>query len=204
MNRALARCGGRLGLVLVILLGSACGSALPTRYVIEHDLGRFAYRRYQKTLDIEIAIEGNAAVGHTASYVRRDADMKVAVATAFVTVYAHAASLAAEARERLAALGNYQFSVRELAGKHVWLLDGGKAERWAIWISGPYLVKIGAPATEELPEDLAHAYLSQYPSDLDEHGRARPGTGSAGPAKAATAEDRDLPLPASLREGAPR
>ncbi len=189
---------------MLLALLTACGSSLPERYVIEHDLGAFGYRRYQKTLDVEIVVEGNPAVGHTASYMRREGDKQVAVTTAFVTVYQHAASLAAEARERLTTLSSYQFSVRELAGADVWSLDGGKSERWAIWVSGPYLVKIGAPASEELPMELVKAYLALYPSDLDEHGRAKAGKSSAGAAKAAAAEDKDLPLPASLREGAPR
>ena len=58
--------------LLLACCASACGSALPGRYVIERDLDGFAYRRYQKTLGIEVPIEGNEAVGHTATYLKRE------------------------------------------------------------------------------------------------------------------------------------
>jgi hypothetical protein len=50
------------------------------------------------------------------------------------------------------------------------------------------------------------AYLDAYPSDLDEHGGARPGASSRGPSAAerARAEQQDRELPRHLRENAPR
>src|SRR5262245_40807111 len=98
-----ASCFSCLGLLLW-----GCSSALPPRYVIEHDIDGLFYRRYQKTLDVELAIEGNQATGHTATYLRRGRGKDVAVATAFVTVYDHAASLCAEVGERLKALDRYK------------------------------------------------------------------------------------------------
>ena len=193
--------------LLVALWVAGCGSELPARYVIERDLDGFAYRRYQKTLGVEIAIEGNEAVGHTATYLRRGASDQVAVATAFVTVYAQARALAAEGRERLQALDGYRFSVSEVSGENVWQLDGGESERWIAWVSGKHLVKLGAPEGEPLPDAIADAYLALYPSDLDEHGRAAPDAASAGKSRAERAEhepEAERDVPASLRENAPR
>jgi hypothetical protein len=197
----------RIVSLLVALCVAGCGSELPARYVIERDLDGFAYRRYQKTLGVEIAIEGNEAVGHTATYLRRGASDRVAVATAFVTVYSQARALAAEGRERLQALDGYRFSVGEVSGDNVWQLDGGESERWIAWVSGKHLVKLGAPEGEPLPDAIADAYLALYPSDLDEHGRALPDAPSAGKSRAERAEhepDAEPDVPASLRENAPR
>lgn len=196
----------RTSYLLVALSLAGCGSDLPASYVIKQDFDGFGYRRYQKTLGVEIPVEGNEAVGHTATYLRRRGE-QVAVATAFVTVYTRARSLAAEARERLTALQGYRFSVTELSGEHVWLLDGGERERWLAWVSGRYLIKLGAPEGEPLPEGLSDAYLALYPSDLDEHGRAEPDATSAGQSRAELAEhepERERDVPAGLRENAPR
>jgi hypothetical protein len=95
---------------------AACGASLPPRYVIEHDLGPFAYRRYQKSLEIEVPIAGNQATGHTASYLRRGASDSVAVVTAFVTVYTKPHALAAEARGALENLSGYTLKPSELTG----------------------------------------------------------------------------------------
>jgi hypothetical protein len=193
--------------LLIALWLAGCGSDLPARYVIERDLGGFVYRRYQKTLGVEIAIEGNEAVGHTATYLRRGGGEQVAVATAFVTVYSQARALAAEGRERLRALDGYRFSVGEVSGENVWQLDGGESERWIAWVSGKHLVKLGAPEGEPLPEAIADAYLALYPSDLDEHGRALPDAPSAGKSRAEQTEhepEAEPDVPASLRENAPR
>jgi hypothetical protein len=183
----------------------ACRSELPARYVIERDLGDFRYRRYQKTLGAELEIAGNPARGHTATYLRRGG-ARVAVATAFVTVYARAASLAAETRERVNALGRYRTSVQSLDGQYAWLLDAGPDERWAIWVSGRHVVKLGAPHGGKFPDEVVAAYLAAYPSDLDEHGRALPDASSRGPSARARArkEQHDREVPRHLRENAPR
>lgn len=182
-----------------------CGSGLPARYVVEHDIDELAYRRYQKTLGVELVIEGNPGVGHTASYLRRSRE-RVAVATAFVTVYERARSLAAEARAWLAGLEGYRFGVTELSGHHVWTLDGGPSERWVAWVSGRQLVKLGAPEGEAVPEALAVRYLELYPSDLDEHGRAFADAPSAGPSRAEQVEPSEArpEVPRFLDESAPR
>jgi hypothetical protein len=193
-----------LALLCSVLLG--CGSDLPARYVLERDAGDFAYRRYQRVLDVEVPVPGNAATGYTATYLHRGGRGDVAIATAFVTVYDHPASLSAEVHERLSALARYRISVIELGGGNVWLLDGGPNERWAAWVSGRYLVKLGAPAGRDFPEALAGAYMDVYPSDLDEHGRAREDAASRGASQRDQQEARaaEPQIPHALREDAPR
>jgi hypothetical protein len=188
-----------------LLFTAACGSSLPPRYVIEHDLGPFAYRRYQKSLEIEVPISGNPATGHTASYLRRGARDNVAVVTAFVTVYTRATALAAEARTALEGLAGYTLTPTELAGENVWELEGPGRERWCVWVSNTRVVKIGVQPGQEFPEPVLEAYLDLYPSDLDEHGRAKPDAPSAGKAKAQIdSEDEEPGVPRDLRENAPR
>jgi hypothetical protein len=189
---------------MVASLGVGCGASIPVRYVLERDIGDFQYRRYQKVLDVEFPVEGNAGVGHTASYVRRGHTEEVAFATAFVTVYEKPASLVAEVRDRLDTLGTYEVTVGELSGGRVFWLDGGD-DRWALWVSGRYVVKLGAPRGEEIPNNIASDYMGIYPSDLDEHGRAKDGAASAGPSHRQREEQsQELDMPAHLRENAPQ
>jgi hypothetical protein len=188
-----------------LLLGAtACGTTLPERYVLEHDLGPYAFRRYQKSLEVEIPIADNAATGHTAAYLKRTNRDKVAIVTAYVTVYAHAKALTAEAHAGLATMTGYTLSNAQLFGQNVWLLEGGEREHWCIWVSENRIVKIGAPADTPFPDEIGDAYASVYPSELNEHGSAKPDALSAGESKATQAESTELPLPANLREGAPR
>jgi hypothetical protein len=188
----------------LLLTAAACGTTLPERYVLEHDLGPYAFRRYQKSLEVEIPIADNAATGHTAAYLKRTDRDKVAIVTAYVTVYAHAKALTAEAHAGLATLTGYSLSNAELFGQNVWLLEGGQREHWCIWVSENRIVKIGTPADSAFPEEIVDAYASLYPSELNEHGGAKPGALSAGESKAAEADSSELAVPANLREGAPR
>lgn len=196
--------------VVALTLLPACTASIPTRYVLERDVGGWSYRRYQRVLDVEVPIEGNAAVGHTATYVQRVRRQRGAVpfANVFVTVYEDPRGLAAEVRRVMRSLASYDAQVRDYGGGHVWWLDGGPGDRWALWVSGPHVVKVGAGGDlERVPEDLVSAYMGIYPSDLDEHGRARAGTRSEGElpsddARSAAAEDDDVP--GFLRDNAPR
>ncbi|MFK7984917.1 MAG: hypothetical protein AB8I08_02725 [Sandaracinaceae bacterium] len=188
---------------------AACGPSLPRRFVLERDVSDWSYRRYQEVLDVEVAVEGNPAVGHTATYVRRPGrrEQDVPHASVFVSVYEQPAGLAAELRRQVRGLASYETSVRDMGGRFFYL-DGGPGDRWALWVSGPHIVKVGASdALDEPPEDLIREYMGMYGSDLDEHGRAREGTPSAGE-PSAREPDGDAPdddeVPDFLRENAPR
>jgi hypothetical protein len=192
-----------------LLLLAACGSDLPARYVIEKDLEGLRYRRYQKTVGVEFVIPENPAEGHTAAYLRRSGP-QVAVATAFVTVYARAGSLAGEVRDRVRDLVRYQVTVEELAGGYAFVLDGGPDERWAVWVSDRYVVKLGAPEGETFPPALLEEYMDLYPSDLDAQGRARDDAPSRGRSQREIAhekqleQERERELPRHLGEQAPK
>jgi hypothetical protein len=126
--------------------------------------------------------------------------------TAFVTVYERPDSLTAEVKERLKALERYKLAVQDLGDGYAWMLDAGPSERWALWVSGHFLIKLGAPPGESIPDALVDAYMDMYPSDLDEHGTARPDAPSRGPSKAERKErgEQERDIPHSLRENAPR
>lgn len=158
----------------------ACGPSIPARFVIERDLGELSYRRYQRVLDVELPVEGNAAVGHTATYVRRTDTAGVPYVNAFVTVYDHAPGLTADIRAHLESLASYRSSVVDVEGGRAFALDGGPNDRWWLWVSANRVVKVGGTADEALTRRVISAYMGVYPSDLDEHGRARDGTASAG------------------------
>lgn len=185
-------------LALLLATVAACGPSVPTRYVLERDIGSFAYRRYQRVLDVELAIEGNPAEGHTATYVRRHGT-DVEYVNAFVTNYTNAAGLAAEVRRLVRSLASYDVTVVDIGGR-AFRLDAGDGDRWVLWVSGGRVVKIGGTADEELTRQVVEAYMSTYPSDLDEHGRARPGTASFGEASEASEGTEELELPSSLRD----
>ncbi len=189
--------------VLLALLAVACAPDIPPRFVLERDIDGLAYRRYQHVLDVEFLVPDNPAEGHTATYVRRgDSREALVFATAFVTVYERSSALTAAIREQLEELGTYEIDVVKRAGEWMWELRGEAP--WLLWVSGRYLVKLGGPPGGEIPEELVDAYADLYPSDLDETGRAREGSASAGNIQSPDEEDEELDVPRSLREGAPR
>lgn len=190
-----------------------CGPSIPDRFVVERDVDGWAYRRYQRVLDVELAIEGNPAVGHTATYVRRASRTsdQVPYANVFVSVYERPAGLAAEVRRQVRGLASYEAEVRDYGGGRVWYLDAGPGDRWCLWVSGNHVVKVGASEDQdEVPEEIVSAYMGIYSSDLDEHGRARDGTPSAGElaepesSGGESGEGDDDDTPAFLRPNAPR
>jgi len=188
------------GLALAAIAG--CSPPLPPRYVVESDFEPYTYRRFQKVLDVEFPLEGNPAEGYTAVYVDRSGDTP-RMATAFVTVYDRPEALTAEIRDRLEDLGTYDVAVARLHGDYVWSLEGDDGERWLLWVSGRFLVKLGAVGSE-IPDPLAKRYLALYDSDLGSDGRARSGTASEGQSEQQREESQPLDLPSNLREGAPR
>jgi hypothetical protein len=182
-----------------LALIAGCGPSYPTRYVVERDVGPMSYRRYQRVLDVEFPVVGNDAVGHTATYVRRSDHGEPPYVNVFVTVYDHPASLTAEVRHQVQSLESYDVEVADVGGGRGWRLDGGTDDRWIVWVSSRFVVKIGGNAPEALMHDVVSAYMGIYPSDLDEHGRARDGTPSAGDASAeTTVEQEQMEMPRSL------
>ena len=197
----------RPALAIVVTIGlAACAAQVPTRYVIEKPIGSWSYRRYQRVLDVEFPLEKGNAEGHTATYIRRRKG-RIPVSTAFVTVYDKPAGLAAEVRDQLNALVSYDVTVKKRRGHFMWRLEGGE-HLWSMWISGPYLVKLGAPrGAGKVPDDIIAAYISKYPSDLDGKGHARKSSPSGGSnsqddTEATTPGERELPR--HLRDNAPR
>ncbi len=180
----------RLLLVLCALPVAAigCGAATPPpRRVIEADLtSRWVYARYQKLFDVEIAIDGNPAEGHTAVYVNREARFRGRVnpedlAVAFVTEYRIARGLAQELSEQLSRLqGSYDVGVERRDGGWMHTVAKGK-ESWVFWPSGRFIVKVGMPSHEPpVPSPIVSAYLRRFPSDLGKDGLVKPGALSAG------------------------
>lgn len=170
----------RIALLAIVLL-AACGPKLPPRYVVEKNVGSYRYSRYQQVLDVEIPIEGDPAVGHTATYVRGGSELRVT--PAFVTVYEKPRGLTETARQRLRNMPGYALITREVQGQYVWQIQGDAGDLWLVWVSGPHLVKLGVPEGKtQVPEELAEAYLDLYPSDLDLKGRAQKDAASAGDA----------------------
>lgn len=168
-----------LSLSVALALCGACGPKLPPRYVLEKDLEGYKFRRYQQVLDVELAFDGNPAVGHTATYVR--GGKTVHVAPVFITVYQRGSGLAESVRQRLRDMTGYTFDITKMHGAYVYRMRGDSKDSWLIWLSGRQLVKLGAPDGEsEVPEALLEAYLDAYPSDLDGAGKAKAGAESAG------------------------
>lgn len=171
-------------LLLIVLL--ACGPKLPPRYVIERDIDGYRYRRYQKSLDIEIPVAENHAVGHMATYVR--GGDTVTLAPVFVTVYERATGLTETVRTTLRSMDSYTFDIVRQGRANLFRMRGDSGDVWVLWVSGPHLVKIGAPQGEPtVPEALIEAYLAHYPSDLDDKGHAKPDAPSSGPVAPGTA-----------------
>jgi hypothetical protein len=164
---------------LLSIMAAACSSSLPTRYVIERDLGAYHYRRYQETLDAEIPVAGNRAHGHTAAYLRRSARGVEAI-SAFVTVYERPAQLTGRLRTELAALPGYELRTESIAGHFAWLLASGSEASFWIWPSGQYVVKLGARSGQTVPDAISEPYAALYPSDLDSFGHALKGAASGG------------------------
>ncbi len=185
-------------LLVATLLAAGCGPSIPPRYVLEADLDDYRYRRYQEVLDVEFPVEGNPATGHTATYVNRS-DEALLIATAFVSVYERPDSLSAEVRDYLATLSTYDVEVTRLHRHYIWRLRGDD-DRWLLWVSGRYVVKLGALG-EEIPSEVTERYLRLFDSDLDGEGNARSGAESAGPSRREEAErEADaLSMPSGLR-----
>jgi len=162
---------------LAVSLLVACGGTLPppARRVIESDLGGWHFRRYQRTVDVEVYVADNPAVAHTASYARVDAEksgrlQEGDVASVFVTEYERdrgvGRTLVRFAR-RLAQEAGYVVEETELGGQRV-LRVVGHGEAWAFWSAGRFVVKVGGRGLDNVPSGIVSEYGRRYPSQVKE------------------------------------
>ena len=170
-------------LLLLALWGPGCGASVPARFVVERDLDDdYLYRRYQKVLDVEVPVPGNPSEGHTAVYERGPEVEGPPLAVAFVARYEKARGLAMELARAVARLEGYETRVEDAGGGNAWVLAGEQGDRWAMWASGRYIVKVGTPDGRALPEPVCERYMDIYPSELEDDGRPESGADSGGEA----------------------
>lgn len=160
----------------------ACGGAsVPERGVLESNLDSWRFRRYQKLLDVEVWVPGNAAVGHTATYVRKDAERAGRLeagdlASAFVTRYDDDRGILRallEFVQRLDDDAGYEVGMRSLGGVDV-ISVTGQGEAWALWYADRHVIKVGGRDLFEVPEELVERYGERYPTRLDSGSLDRP------------------------------
>ena len=158
---------------LVILASCGGSPPPPERGVLENNVTSWRFRRYQKLLDVEIWVAGNPAVGHTATYVRKDAEREGRVrqetmASAFVTRYEQDRGVLRallELAQRLKNEAGYDVEVQSMGGVLVISITG-QGESWALWYSAGHAIKVGGRGLESVPEELVEAYGARYPSRL--------------------------------------
>jgi hypothetical protein len=153
----------------------ACSGTLPppSRRVIESDLGGWHFRRYQRTVDVEVYVEGNPAVAHTASYAKVEAEksghlQEGDVASVFVTEYEKDAAVTpalVRFARRLAQEAGYAVEETSVGGQRVFRVVG-HGEAWAFWSSGRFVVKVGGRGLEVVPTGIVEEYGKRYPSRI--------------------------------------
>jgi hypothetical protein len=163
-----------LVLVGMVVVG-ACGGGQkpPPRGVIERDIDSWKFRRYQQFLDLEVWIEDNPAVMHSASYVPRAAWKRGKVSdrdvvNAVITRYEHDRAIVAELVKfvrRLAKERGYIVEEVRLRGVRLFSVVG-HGEAWVLWPAAGHVVKIGGRAIDKVPEALISSYGKPYPSRL--------------------------------------
>jgi hypothetical protein len=192
------------------LLLAACGGSPrpPERGVLESNVTSWRFRRYQKLLDVEVWVPGNPAVGHTATYVRKDAEREgritqETIASAFVTRYQQDRGVLRALIELVQRLENdagYDVEVQSLGDVMVISITG-QGESWALWHSAGHIVKVGGRGLPALPEELVEAYGERYPSRLTSDVLDRPlpaeesGPTSTAAGEAGAAYDPQSPTP---------
>lgn len=162
-----------------IALASACGGAEapPVRGVIENDVDGWSFRRYQSLLDVEVWVDDNRAVAHTASYAHKEAEKRGRlsdedVVSAFVTRYQSDIGIERALIQfvrRLAGESGYRVEEREIASVRLVEIRGA-GEVWAMWPAHEHVVKIGGPGRASIPEALVEEYGKRYPSRLEPGG----------------------------------
>ena len=167
----------KAGVAAIVLIAVACGGKTPPpkRRVIESSVDAWNFRRYQQLVDVEVYVDDNEAVAHTASYARNAAEKRGELAAddvvnAFVTEYQRPEGIVpalVRFSRRLAQEGGYQVDEVKLGGARV-IEVIGHGEAWARWGSGRFVVKIGGRGLARVPAKLVEAYAEPYPSTLKE------------------------------------
>src|SRR5688572_29189063 len=162
--------------VAVVTMVLACGGRppIPTRGVVEADLGTWKFRRFQgPLLDVEVWVEGNKAEAYSASYITADAEQRGHIedkdlVNVFVTRYETPAGViraTVKLARRLAQEGGYQVEEDKIAGART-LTISGRGEAWVMWPSNQHVVKVGGRGRTDVPAAMVANYVDRYPSQL--------------------------------------
>ena len=163
-------------LVALVALVVACGGAppVPTRGVVEADLGAWKFRRFQgPLLDVEVWIEGNPGEAFSASYVTGDAEKRGRIGdedlvSAIVTRYERPDGVIRETVKlvrRLAQDKGYQVDEAKIEGVRA-LTITGPGEAWVMWPSRNHVVKVGGRGRTSVPASVVESYGERFPSQL--------------------------------------
>ncbi len=164
---------------IVVLAGLAvlvaCGGTPPPpkRGVLENNVSSWKFRRYQELLDVEVWVDKNKAVAHTASYVRGKAEKEGRldagdIVNVFVTRYENDLGvLRATVKfvRRLAQEAGYQVEEDKVGGVRLFSISRND-ERWMIWAAKRHVVKVGGQDVGKVPKALVKAYGKRYPSRI--------------------------------------
>lgn len=161
--------------LVVLLLSFGCGGpdAPPRRGVIESDIEGWSFRRYQSVLDVEVWVQDNKAVAHTASYALKSAEKEGELAeqdvvNVFVTRYEKDVGIVTALVRfvrRLAQESGYRLEETRIEGTRLFELEGA-GEYWVMWAAPRHVVKLGGRGRKSVPGDLIEAYSERYPSRI--------------------------------------
>jgi hypothetical protein len=164
--------------LLVVGLGGlgACGGSppIPKRGVVESDLGSWKFRRFQgPLLDVEVWIEGNKGIAHSASYITAESEKRGQITdkdlvNVTVTKYEKDDGIIRETvrfARRLASEKGYQVEEDKVEGVRL-LQIKGPGEAWVMWPARGYVVKIGGQGRTNVPEGLIEDYGDRFASRL--------------------------------------
>lgn len=182
----------RVLLVATMLAVLGCGGRppIPSRGVVESDLGSWKFRRFQgPLLDVEVWVEGNKAEAFSASYITADAEKRGRIedrelVNVFVTRYQRSDGVVratVKLARRLAQDGGYQVEEDNIAGART-LRIVGRGEAWVMWPSNQHVVKVGGRGRSDVPASMVESYVDRYPSQLP--GGSLEGPLPAGPEEA--------------------
>jgi hypothetical protein len=160
---------------LASTLWLSCGGTPPPpkRGVLERDVSSWKFRRYQQVQEVEVWIEGNTAVAHTASYVRAAAEKEGRIkdgdlVNAFVTRYQDDRGVLRAVvvfARRLAQESGYEIEEDKRKGVRLITIKG-RDEAWVLWPARGHVVKLGGRYLAEVPDALIDIYGERYPSRM--------------------------------------